>query len=121
MTQLDRRRFLFAIAAAVAAPGSGLLLLGCSRKATPLEQRFLDHYGYLSIDREGLRRFLADYQAAYGSLLTDAVEPREPLPFLKFLASSDFFLNGGDESKLVRYLMIRDPYLNPCFYPFPRR
>ena len=119
MTRLDRRRFLFFIAAA--APGSGLLLLGCPPSTSVLEQRFLDHHAYLSIDREGLRRFLADYQDAYGSLLTAAGEPREPLPYLKFLASSDFFLNGKDESKPVRYLMIRDPYLNPCFYPFPTR
>ena len=118
MTRIDRRRFLLALAAA--APGFSLLLLGCPRGITPLEQQFLDHYHYLTIDLEGLRRFLADYQAAYGSLVTDAGEPQESLPFLKFLASSDFFLNGKNESKPVRYLLIRDPYLNPCFYPFPR-
>lgn len=36
-----------------------------------------------------------------------------------YLLSSDFFLNGADESRLVRYLRFYDP-MRPCGNPFAR-
>ena len=37
-----------------------------------------------------------------------------------YLLSSDFFLNGADEQKTVRYLGFYDPYQRACMNPFPR-
>jgi len=34
--------------------------------------------------------------------------------------SSDFFLNGADESKTVRYVAIYNPYVGACRNPFAR-
>ena len=36
-----------------------------------------------------------------------------------FLLSSDFFLNGGDESRMVKYIVYYDP-IRPCQNPFAR-
>jgi hypothetical protein len=37
----------------------------------------------------------------------------------KYLLSSDFFLNGADESRTVRYVNLYDP-MRPCGNPFAR-
>ena len=37
--------------------------------------------------------------------------------YLTFLKSTDFFLNGADESKPVKYISFADPYLSPCWNP----
>ena len=36
-----------------------------------------------------------------------------------YLLSSDFFINGSDETRLVRYLAYYDPFI-PCGNPFAR-
>lgn len=37
-----------------------------------------------------------------------------------YLLSTDFFANGADVSRVVRYLGYYDPFLRPCQNPFPR-
>lgn len=120
---ISRRRFV-----ALTVRGVGLIglagVVGCETKGDDqagdsLAERFRAHFDYLKIDEEGLMRFLADYQEAYGPLVDASGKPRDKLPFIRFLESSDFFMNGMDENQPVRYLALYDPYLNPCFRPFP--
>ena len=119
---MSRRRFvLVGGVVAVAVVGGGALWwrrLGSGKEDRLLARLFKEHFSYLSIDDDGLLEFLAEYQAAKGSLLLGESTARQPLPFLDFLQSTDFFANGADESRVVRYVMLHDPYINPCFNPF---
>ena len=119
---MRRRSFLMR---GLAAAGSLFVVASCRRQESlpqaqggELVSAFEQHFSYLKLDRKGLERFLVDYQEAFGSLLLNGA-PRPNLPYLKYLESTDFFLNGADESQVVRYILLRDPYLNPCFNPFP--
>lgn len=35
----------------------------------------------------------------------------------RFLLSTDFFLNGADENRPVRFVAYYDPYITPCWNP----
>ncbi len=83
-------------------------------EVTPAEM-ILNYYNYLTIDLDGLNRYLVDYENAYGKI--DMNNLTEDL-FTKFLLSSDFFQNGADESRVVYYQILYDPYLTPCYNPF---
>lgn len=43
----------------------------------------------------------------------------EPGVAERFLLSTDFFLQGADPARPVRYLALSDPYVTPCLQPFP--
>lgn len=78
-----------------------------------------DHFAYLDIDADGLRRFLRDYRRAIGPPPLGG--EKEVRRFLDtFLLSTDFFRGGADESRTVRYTMLYDVYTNPCYDPLPR-
>ena len=122
---IDRRRFLalgLTAGGIAIATGAGYWVLRSNVPAPPvrgpeiheLADRFEAHFDYLQIDREGLLRFLEAWQSANHSLGALSAE----MPYLAFLESSDFFINGADESRPVRFVMLRDPYVNPCFNPF---
>lgn len=36
----------------------------------------------------------------------------------QFLMSTDFFQNGADEKRAVKYVAYFDPYMSPCYSPF---
>ncbi|MEO0477467.1 MAG: hypothetical protein AAF085_16105, partial [Planctomycetota bacterium] len=36
---------------------------------------------------------------------------------MRFLMSTDFFLNGADESRPINYVMFYHPYRSPCWNP----
>ena len=125
-----RRGILIAGAAAIAAAAlGGVVLLGeklawwksTPAQASPIEQladSLTARFDYLTLDRPSLLRYLADYQTAYGPLERSARSRQTPPLDLFFLESSDFFVHGGDESRTVAYVALRDPYINPCVNPF---
>ncbi|NNF07231.1 MAG: hypothetical protein HKN21_10765 [Candidatus Eisenbacteria bacterium] len=118
---MSRRSFIQVVAAASIPFGIGGAF-GCAQKLDTrrlVKASFLQHFHYLEIDPEGLEQFLIDYEEALGPI-QDGVASRDELPFTRFLESTDFFLQGQDESKPVKYLALYDPYANPCFYPFRR-
>jgi hypothetical protein len=93
---------------------------------------------YLQIDEAGLNAFAKDF-AKEGSRaskkltiishlyihtnLLDSMSRMNDLGdrFAKnFLLSSDFFWNGSDVTRVVKYLGFYDPYVSPCRNPFAK-
>ena len=100
---------------------------------------------YLTLDSEGLRRFAGDLAglrvisrakmrvlSGISALYTRvelssghngpaySLRHGEDRIVSSYLISSDFFINGSDESRVVRYLGLLDP-LKACGNPFARR
>ncbi|MDX2505580.1 MAG: hypothetical protein QNL62_14035 [Gammaproteobacteria bacterium] len=97
---------------------------------------------YLELDADGVDLFAKDYAelvnkskitvisidlavSAKGifpgfTKLNERVNTYEDYLIIKFLESSDFFFNGSDESKPVKYLGINqtNPYIALCTNPF---
>jgi len=100
--------------------------------------------GYLKLNPEGVRAFAIDLAArhaispfrlrlvaAMGSMyehldstrhnfLANAIRHGEERVVTSYLLSSDFFVNGSDESRTVNYVSFYDP-LRACGSPFARR
>jgi len=131
-----RRQFLAAFIAGL----TGLLtwrFIGSSDEnaIVAVLQKRLD---YLLLDDNGLHAFARDLVAqkvmssnklrmldvagpvytqltvtSYGDALTRAVRHGEERIVTLYLLSSDFFLTGADETRMVRYLGYYDPIRNP--------
>jgi hypothetical protein len=136
------RRTLLVGAAGIAAAGVYRLTTSSEENAIiAVVRRSLD---YLSLDEEGLRAFAVDLSnhrvVADGKLrMIAAAGPVYPMiasvppvaHLLKhgeerivslYLLSSDFFLNGADETRRVQYLGFYDPIgqARACANPFAR-
>lgn len=134
-----RRRFLLAAAASLAAAtGAGAAFAWLGRryhglpvKLEKLRQRLIRaayddlpvaaaitrHFDYLRLDPAGVERFAREYEAwLAGQRGTESVD----LAFNRYLLSTDFFVHGADEGRVVRYLRFADPYRSPCGNPFIR-
>lgn len=85
---------------------------------------------FLKVDDEGIRAFVKDYGAArdryyklvlksYSMLGIDSSQSGKVHQLVStYLLSTDFFLNRMDESLVVKYVGLYDPYLRPCTHPF---
>lgn len=144
---INRRRFLLAAAGVVAVGGLGLWgfgRLGIEAKIVAILRRRLN---FLQLDQAGLHRFAKDqvtamlnkrfptwnrlryhflsavapsFQRYYRSADTRSRIAKAEDAFVStYLLSSDFFINGSDESRTVRYVAFYDP-LRPCGNPFAR-
>ena len=80
---------------------------------------------YLQLDNDGVAQFARDLRAAgqYGLLNRAKAGNAGAREWLgqQFLLSSDFFWNGADESRTVRYRVYYDPYVQPCANPFAKQ
>ena len=79
-----------------------------------LDRAIREHFSYLKIDSEITLAFAKDlirHQGAWNPTTS-------PRPFTRFLASTDFFQNGADESRPLRYVTYYDPYVSNCYNPF---
>ncbi len=97
---------------------------------------------YLTLDETGMQTFAVDFLAskqimtkklrcipALGDLynhlpdnnnfIIHRIRHGEERIVSSYLLSSDFFINGADEDRIVRYLGTCDP-LRPCANPFAR-
>lgn len=106
-----RRKFMTALAGGVALLGGGAVL---SRQQI-MAWRIRTHFSYLNIKSGDALRFVRAYEKAYGRLPYYRRSVSDV--YKKFLLSTDFFSNGSDESLPVRYVMLYDPYLSPCYNP----
>ena len=108
--------------------GGGLLAGGCGPETgsdddasatSPPPTRLLDlalrqHFSYLSIEPRVIEAFARDLTRHQGPW-----NPKtSPAPFTRFLASTDFFQNGADESRTLHYVAYYDPYVSSCYNPF---
>lgn len=97
---------------------------------------------YLQLDEAGLNKFAEDYgqridtrlnqrlswMAMFSPLYvhtnlldsTNAVDVFGEEVAKFFLLSSDFFWNGSDVTREVKYLKYYDPYTRPCANPFAK-
>lgn len=127
--QISRRKFvglsLTALSAAVV--GSAGLLprrwweriggnLGWARGAhLSAEERIQHQFHYLELDPAGVQAFVRDYTQHRGEIRRFS-RPKDDI-FERYLLSTDFFRNGADESRPVRYVLFYDPYVSPCWNP----
>jgi len=81
----------------------------------PLADAITEHFDYLTIDARAAVRFAEDYQALMKK--RDHTDPLDEI-YTLFLLSTDFFLNGANESITVSYVMLFDPHESKCFNPF---
>jgi hypothetical protein len=80
-----------------------------------IEKMVLDHLPYLTIDPESLRQYASLYHRWQAD--HERRKPRKDI-VERFLKSSNFFQNGADESKTVKFVAFFDPYSSPCYSPF---
>jgi hypothetical protein len=91
-----------------------------------------NEYHYLRLDKAGVQKFAEDFLSANpptanfklkvrGAKLFGIKASKSRVGFSisqQYLLSTDFFRNKMDESKIVKYLGLFDPYLRPCANPF---
>ena len=142
-----RRKFLLGGAAAVVIAGGGVVVFGRMGFEAEVVSILRRRLGYLNLEAAGLHAFARDQAAAafakkiptwnrmrYHFLSAFAPahnryfksnDHRSKIVRLEdtlvstYLLSSDFFLNGADESRVVTYVAYFDPLL-PCRNPFTR-
>ena len=66
------------------------------------------------LEAEVLDSFVQDFEAVNGPWRPTS----DTSPSMLFLASTDFFQTGADESRPLRYVAYFDPYRSPCYNPF---
>lgn len=120
----NRRTFLKGVAAFTLSP---LTRVWAEEEAIDVHTFVLgtvkENFGYLRIDQAGLEAFADDLQIMWAKSIHHRRQAaRNPHEFVleRFLLSSDFFQNHADESKLVRYLGIYEPYLRLCQNPIAK-
>jgi len=106
-----RRKFMAALGGGIVLLGGGAVL---SRQRI-MAWRIRTHFSYLNIKSGDALRFVRAYEKAYGQLPYYRRSVSDV--YKKFLLSTDFFSNEADESLPVRYVMLYDPYLSPCYNP----
>lgn len=84
------------------------------REPSPLARELRHHFSYLSIEPDVLEAFVRDFERHRGPWQARS----EATPNARFLASTDFFQNGADETRPLRYVTYYDPYVSPCYNPF---
>jgi hypothetical protein len=73
---------------------------------------------YLQLDEEGVKTFLERYLV--WSEANPDIQPWSDV-VERYLKSTDFFQNGGDEGRVLRFVAFYDPHTSPCYSPFNRR
>ncbi|MDP6977789.1 MAG: hypothetical protein QF570_04190 [Myxococcota bacterium] len=123
LVRWPRRTFLRALGIAT---GGLLFAQGCREDEAPSEPRVVvnpnapltrvlrRHFHYLEIDDAVFAAFARDLAKHQGPWRPK----KSPPPFSRFLASTDFFQNGADESRALTYVSYYDPYVSPCYNPF---
>ena len=127
---MKRRKFLIVAGAGalITAVASGkFLMTSFEDSADTLIKREL---GFLKLNDAGVKAFAADYAKAkdgfykltvkgYSFLGIDSAQSGKVHQLISsYLLSTDFFANNMDESRVVKYVGLYDPYLRPCAHPF---
>jgi hypothetical protein len=141
-----RRRFLLIAAGVVVAAAVGVVGIVPSMTESQIVTHVRRRLSFLKLDEAGLQAFARDQVAAllakrptwnrmkyhFFALFTNSftkydrsndrrsrIERMTDQFASTYLLSSDFFINGADAARLVRYLRLYDP-LRACSNPFAR-
>jgi hypothetical protein len=71
----------------------------------------------LKIDPADIAKYVDEHFKFAGSPYYNRYATEEKI-LVNFMLSTDFFFNGSDETKPIKYLGYNDPYLRPCYDPF---
>jgi hypothetical protein len=127
---MKRRKFLTiaGIGGVVAALASGKFLTTSFEDS--ISSLIKDELDFLKLDEQGLKDFSRDFSLTASrkfklivkgySLLGITSKQSGKVHHLvsTFMLSSDFFINKMDESRVVKYVALFDPYVRPCVHPF---
>jgi hypothetical protein len=122
--RLTRRVFLTSLLGAVALTiGAGAWRWDSIRREW-IARKLTAHFDYLDLDPAGVRRFVDTFEQNKYLIRRNPLKLLfGPLPdeiYMNYLSSTDFFANGADESRPVRFIALYDPYVSPCYNPFRR-
>lgn len=111
---MDRRTFLSGAAQRVVIVTLAFVATGSVViTSTEIANHLRDAFPYLRIPARDLEEFSQAYLGAYGRPSAGQWGHIEQT----FLLSTDFFPNGADEARPVRFLRIYHPYVSLCFNP----
>lgn len=72
------------------------------------------HFSYLNIADEEAVKFATKYEEVYQPKTAKASLEKV---YQVFLLSTDFFQNGADQSRPLRFTVLYHPHKNPCYNP----
>jgi hypothetical protein len=81
-----------------------------------MAQHLAEHFSYLTLDEGTAETFVRAYESNGGSPEFQDPRVRSDL-HMQFLMSTDFFQNGADETRALRFVALYDPYITPCYNP----
>jgi hypothetical protein len=143
---MKRRKFLLAGLGVVAVVGAGGIAFGPMAAESEIVSHVRSRLGFLQLDTPGLEQFARDqvavllakrptwnrmkyhFMSVFSKSFTryehsnDTRSRRQRMEDTfasTYLLSSDFFINGADQSRTVKYLAFYDP-LRGCGNPFAR-
>jgi hypothetical protein len=143
---MKRRKFLFAGLGVIAVVGAGGIVLGPMAAESEIVAHVRQRLSFLKLDEAGLKAFAKDqvavllakrptwnrwkyhFMSVFSKSFTryehsnDTRNRRQRLEdniASTYLLSSDFFVNGADQSQVVQYVAFYDP-LRGCGNPFAR-
>ena len=119
----------------MAAVGSGMIALGSARFLTTsfqeaAERLITRELHFLTLDPAGVRNFVRDYAKSKDSRyklilkgyslvgISSSQSGKIHQLVTNYLLSTDFFSRNMDESRVIHYVGLYDPYLRPCSHPF---
>jgi hypothetical protein len=111
---MNRREMIragFGIGAIAATATVGWSLYGKAERN--LARKIRESFPYLTFSDELLEQFCSDVSSQYGTPKEEDMDQVRSI----FLLSTDFFLNGADESKALKYTVLYHPLINPCSNP----
>jgi hypothetical protein len=143
---MKRRKFLFAGLGVIAVVGAGGIVLGPMAAESEIVSHVRQRLSFLKLDEAGLKAFAKDqvavllakrptwnrwkyhFMSVFSKSFTryehsnDTRNRRQRMEdniASTYLLSSDFFINGADQSQVVQYVAFYDP-LRGCGNPFAR-
>ncbi|HET6418362.1 MAG TPA: hypothetical protein VFG22_18845 [Polyangiales bacterium] len=122
--RVTRRVFVTSLLGAAALTAGAGVWHWDSLRREWIVRKLIDHFDYLDIDPAGVSRFVDTFERHQYPIRRNPLKLLfRPLPdeiYMNYLSSTDFFINGADESRPVRFVALYDPYVSPCYNPFRR-
>ena len=125
VTRRQWLKLLLAISALVASIVAGVLRTlsvlqaASARPETALTRALRENFAYLQIPDGVIDRFVRDYEAERGAGAARQA-PGSGEVYGLFLLSTDFFQEGADVGRPLRYVAYYSPYRSPCYNPLAR-